>query len=49
MPIKKCQTDGKKGFKYGDSGHCYPGNEGKAKAQKQAVAILISQKRIKAK
>lgn len=49
MPIKRCQTDGKKGYKYGDSGHCYPGNEGKAKAVKQAVAIKISQGEIKVK
>ncbi len=51
MPIKQCSDkDGKPGFKYGDSGHCYtytPGDEAskkaaKSKAVKQGQAIEIS-------
>jgi hypothetical protein len=46
MPIKHCTVDGKPGFKWGDSGHCYTytvGDEAsktaaKSKAIKQAVA-----------
>lgn len=47
MPIKSCTLDGKPGFKYGDSGHCYTYTEGdesskeraKEKADKQRKAI----------
>lgn len=42
MPIKACQTKGKKGFKYGDGGKCYLGKSGKSKARKQGQAIEIS-------
>lgn len=46
MPIKSCTTDGKPGYKWGESGKCYtytPGDKAsmkaaKAKAIKQAVA-----------
>lgn len=38
MPLKKCSVGGKSGWKYGDSGKCYPGKEGKKKAIKQALA-----------
>jgi len=44
-PIKPCQVKGKKGYKYGDSGHCYPGKSGEAKASKQGRAIAISKAR----
>ena len=47
MPVMPCQTDGKPGWKYGNSGHCYPYTRGnrasseraknKAKAQGRAV------------
>jgi len=43
MPIKKCQSGGKSGFKYGDSGKCYTGKGARAKAAKQAAAIKASQ------
>jgi hypothetical protein len=49
MPIKKCQSGGKKGLKYGDTGTCYTGPTAKTKALKQAVAIKISQGEIKVK
>lgn len=39
MPLKKCSADGKSGWKWGDSGHCYPGKEGKKKAIKQGIAV----------
>lgn len=43
MPIKECQKNGKPGWKYGDSGKCYTGPDGKKKAGKQAAAIKASQ------
>lgn len=42
MPIKSCQIKNKKGYKYGDTGKCYPGKSGKTKARKQGQAIEIS-------
>lgn len=39
MPIKKCSVDGKSGYKYGDSGHCYTGPNAKEKALLQMRAI----------
>ena len=39
MPLKKCSSDGKSGWKWGDSGKCYTGKDGKKKAIKQGVAI----------
>jgi hypothetical protein len=42
MPIKRCQTGGKKGYKYGDSGKCYLSE---AKALDQMQAIKASQAR----
>jgi len=47
MPVKRCTTNGKKGYKYGDSGKCYPGNAGKSKAAAQGRAIQASKKRKK--
>ena len=47
MPIKPCQSGGKSGFKYGDTGKCYTGKDAKAKAAKQARAIRASQARNK--
>lgn len=44
MPLKRCQKDGKKGWKWGDSGKCYTGKDGKAKAQRQARAIEANKK-----
>jgi len=47
MPVMKCQRDGRPGWKWGESGHCYtyePGNEqgskrAHAQAEKQGRAI----------
>lgn len=47
MPLKRCKSDKKPGWKYGDSGACYTyiaGNEkseaaAKLKASKQGIAI----------
>lgn len=39
MPIMKCEHNGKSGFKYGESGHCYTGKDAKKKAIKQGLAI----------
>ncbi len=45
MPLKPCQSKGKSGTKYGDSGKCYTGKGGKAKAIEQMKAIKASQSR----
>jgi len=49
MPVHPCTTkDGKSGWKYGDSGKCYPGgDEAKRRAHIQAYAIKKSQERSK--
>lgn len=39
MPIKRCTSNGKQGFKYGNSGKCYTGKSARRKAEKQAKAI----------
>jgi hypothetical protein len=39
MPLKKCSENKKSGWKWGDSGRCYLGPDGKKKAIKQGVAI----------
>jgi hypothetical protein len=45
MPLKPCQIKGKRGWKWGDSGKCYPGSRGRSKALKQARAIEASKNR----
>lgn len=39
MPVKKCQINGKDGFKWGDEGKCYTGPDAKKKAIAQGIAI----------
>ena len=39
MPIKKCEIDGKSGYKWGNEGKCYTGPDAKEKAYKQGAAI----------
>lgn len=47
MPVKRCRSDDKPGWKYGDSGKCYTYTAGnkksestaKLKAAKQGIAI----------
>jgi len=43
MPLKRCQKNKKKGWKFGDSGKCYTGKGAKARAKKQGRAIKASQ------
>jgi hypothetical protein len=42
MPVQQCQANGKPGYKWGESGHCYtyePGSEiGRAMAKNKAEA-----------
>jgi len=45
MPIKRCQKNNRQGWKYGDSGKCYTGQNAKKKAKRQARAIKASQGR----
>lgn len=44
MPLKRCSSDGKTGWKYGDSGKCYVGEEGKKQAIRQGISIEGPQK-----
>ncbi len=39
MPLKRCTEKGKSGWKWGDSGKCYIGEGGRAKALAQGQAI----------
>lgn len=39
MPIKNCEIEGQKGFKWGDEGKCYTGPDAKKKALKQGIAV----------
>jgi hypothetical protein len=39
MPLKNCSANGTTGWKWGDSGHCYTGKNGKKKAIKQGLAV----------
>lgn len=45
MPIKDCQSNGKPGKKWGDSGKCFTGKDAEEKARKQGQAIELSKKR----
>ena len=39
MPVKRCTSRGKPGYKWGDKGKCYTGPGARAKAAKQGRAI----------
>ncbi|NVM36704.1 MAG: hypothetical protein HWN81_14000 [Candidatus Lokiarchaeota archaeon] len=39
MPLKKCSENNKSGWKWGDSGKCFVGPDGKKKAIKQGISI----------
>lgn len=39
MPIQRCQSGGKSGYKWGEKGHCYTGPGAREKAAKQGRAI----------
>lgn len=43
MPIKQCSIKGKSGYKFGDNGRCYTGENAKARAEEQGRAIKASQ------
>ena len=45
MPIKRCTSDGKSGYKWGDSGKCYTGDNGKELARKQGISIELSKQK----
>ena len=47
MPLMKCQSKKKSGYKYGKSGKCYTGPNAKEKAKKQGRAIALSKARRK--
>jgi len=42
MPLMRCRKDGRKGWKYGNSGVCYIGTDARGKAEKQGRAIEVS-------
>jgi len=39
MPLKRCTSNGKSGWKWGDQGKCYTGPGAKKRAIKQGIAI----------
>lgn len=39
MPLKRCQINGKDGWKWGDEGKCYTGPEAKKDAIRQGIAV----------
>jgi hypothetical protein len=43
MPIKKCVLKGKPGWKWGDAGICYTGDDAKEKAVNQGMAALTAE------
>lgn len=45
VPIKPCQHNNKPGFKYGDGGKCYTGDQARAKAATQGRAIEASRRK----
>ncbi len=46
MPLQRCQSAGRPGWKWGESGKCYPGPAGKSRAWAQGKAIKSSQGRV---
>jgi len=45
MPIMHCTVDGKPGYKYGSSGHCYTYTKGDKSSQSKARAKAAAQGR----
>lgn len=43
MPLMQCTVDGKPGWKWGRTGKCYTGKNGKKQALSQMKAIKASQ------
>lgn len=42
MPVKRCTSSGKRGWKWGDSGKCYTGSGAKEKAERQGKAAYAN-------
>lgn len=45
MPVKKCSSKKKSGYKYGKSGKCYTGKGARSKAKRQGRAIEANRER----
>lgn len=45
MPVKRCQSGGKPGFKFGDSGTCYTYTAGNTKSRQSARKKAVAQER----
>lgn len=45
MPLERCSKDGKAGIRWGKTGACYTGKDGKKKALKQGVAIELNRQK----
>lgn len=45
MPIMSCRSNGKPGYKYGESGHCYTYTPGNEQSRKQARSRAAKQGR----
>lgn len=43
MPLKRCNEDGKPGWKWGDRGKCYTYPPGDPKAEKEAKSKAVKQ------
>lgn len=41
MPVERCQTMGRQGFRWGKSGFCYTGAGARQKAERQGVAVRL--------
>jgi len=42
MPVQPCTANGKSGYRWGEKGKCYTGEDAKKKAEKQGAAIKTS-------
>lgn len=42
MPVKRCSSGGRTGWKWGDSGKCYTGTDAKRRARAQGRAVRAS-------
>jgi len=45
MPVVKCTSEGKSGFKWGIGGKCFTGSGARNKARRQGIAIELSKRR----
>ena len=42
MPLMRCSTDGKRGWKWGKRGKCYTGTNARTQALRQGRAIEVN-------